>query len=473
MRPQSSWFSIKYPTPVVRLLLACTTVMAQVPLPNLYPFENASGAVATHNTAGDGSIDFTGKFFQVLGTNGRSCFTCHRPDQGWTISTTGVKELFERTAGTDPLFLLHDAAGCDQGLDVSTPANLKKAFSLLLEHGLIRVQLTVPAGAEFQILTVANPYGCSDPVNLSVYRRPLPSTNLLFLSALPWDGRASTPPGTQKITYATYPGDLMANLAALAIDAGNFHLQTAAPLTSDVLSEIVQFETQLYTAQIRDKNVGALNARNGLGGPVALSSQMFYIGINDPLGNNPLPNTIFSPAIFSLYGAWQNSDGAAKAKTRASIARGEVLFNTKPIQIQGVAGLNDATGMTVINGNCGTCHDSPNVGDHSIAAPLDIGVAGLSNPLGVGYLPVFTLRNIQTGATMQTTDPGRGLITGKWTDLGKMKGPILRGLASRAPYFHNGSALTLADVADFYNSRFAIGFSEQEKGDLVAFLSSL
>lgn len=49
----------------------------------------------------------------------------------------------------------------------------------------------------------------------------------------------------------------------------------------------------------------------------------------------------------------------------------------------------------------------------------------------------------------------------------------LRGLASRAPYFHNGSALTLSDVVNFYDKRFSIGFTTQEKADLVAFLSSL
>jgi hypothetical protein len=37
-----------------------------------------------------------------------------------------------------------------------------------------------------------------------------------------------------------------------------------------------------------------------------------------------------------------------------------------------------------------------------------------------------------TGKTVQTTDPGRSLITGRWNDIGKMKGPILRGLAARA-----------------------------------------
>ncbi|MGC2195823.1 MAG: hypothetical protein WA628_14195 [Terriglobales bacterium] len=91
----------------------------------------------------------------------------------------------------------------------------------------------------------------------------------------------------------------------------------------------------------------------------------------------------------------------------------------------------------------------------------------------VGYLAVFTLRNNDTGAVVQTADPGRALITGKWTDIGKVEGPVLRGLASRAPYFHNGSAATLADVVLFYDMRFNIGFTPQEKADLIAFLNSL
>jgi cytochrome c peroxidase len=73
----------------------------------------------------------------------------------------------------------------------------------------------------------------------------------------------------------------------------------------------------------------------------------------------------------------------------------------------------------------------------------------------------------------RTTDPGRALITGLWKDVGRLKGPVLRGLASRAPYFHNGSADSLDDVLDFYNKRFNIGLTPQEKKDLIAFLNTL
>jgi cytochrome c peroxidase len=159
---------------------------------------------------------------------------------------------------------------------------------------------------------------------------------------------------------------------------------------------------------------------------------------------------------------------------------GEALFNETPIAITGVTGLNDALGQEPISGFCGTCHDTPNVGNHSVKAPLNIGVAnaGAGSPPGldISGLPVFTLQCVSgplRGQTFVVTDPGRAMISGSCADIGKVKGPILRGLASRAPYFHNGSAATLADVVTFYDLRFGLGFTEQEKQDLVAFLRSL
>jgi cytochrome c peroxidase len=65
------------------------------------------------------------------------------------------------------------------------------------------------------------------------------------------------------------------------------------------------------------------------------------------------------------------------------------------------------------------------------------------------------------------------MVDGKWSHIGRFKGPMLRDLAPRAPYFHNGFAADLVAVVDFYNDRFSIGFSKQEKSDLVAFLASL
>jgi hypothetical protein len=316
---------------------------------------------------------------------------------------------------------------------------------------------------------VQNPYGCSDASTLSLYRRPLPAANLRYLNTIMWDGRESTPAPTQKITAASYPAALLTDLAHQALDAVSGHAQGNVPLSEAQQQAIVNFEMGLTTAQILDFSAGSLTAQGSKGGSANLTAQPYFIGVNDPLGQNPT-NAPFTSKIFDLYDAWA---GFNQHDSRAAVARGQSVFNTKPIAITGVAGLNDATGQPVINGFCGTCHDTPNVGNHSVAAPLNIGVADLTSSLNVSYLPVVTLQNIATGETVETTDPGRALVTGQWTDIGKFKGPILRGLAARAPYFHNGSAQSLGDVVDFYNQRFGIGLTAQEKSDLVAFLKTL
>ena len=96
--------------------------------------------------------------------------------------------------------------------------------------------------------------------------------------------------------------------------------------------------------------------------------------------------------------------------------------------------------------------------------------------MDIDGLPVFTVScdsGPLKGTTYTVTDLGRAMISGQCADIGRFKGPILRSLAARAPYFHNGSARTLADVVTFYDQRFKIGFTEQEKKDLAAFLASL
>ena len=75
---------------------------------------------------------------------------------------------------------------------------------------------------------------------------------------------------------------------------------------------------------------------------------------------------------------------------------------------------------------------------------------------------------LPTNNCKTTTDLGQALIDGKFDHIGKIKGPILRGLAGRAPYFHNGSAATLQD-----DTRFNLHLSEQDKDDLVAFLKAI
>ena len=150
-------------------------------------FSDPTGVQRT--VATDRVIDLNNPFFQDLGTNGRTCFTCHRPAQAWTITPEELRERFERTQGLDPVFRANDGSDCE-GADVSALGSRRSAFSMLLSKGLIRIGLKVPDRAEFEIVDVDDPHGCGAPLTeASVYRRPWPSTNVAFLSAVMWDGR--------------------------------------------------------------------------------------------------------------------------------------------------------------------------------------------------------------------------------------------------------------------------------------------
>ena len=419
-------------------------------------FSNASG---THVTvSATGSIDQNNAFFQSLGTNGRSCVTCHDASTSWSITPASVQARFNSSNGTDPIFRLVDGANAPN-LPVSTLAQRKTAYSMLMNHGVIRVGLPIPANAEFELVAADDPYFFASAKELSLFRRPLPTTNVKFLTGVMWDGRESVPGST-----------LAQNLARQANDATLGHAQGAVALTAAQQTSIVNFELALFTAQSTDSVAGSLSAAPAKAGPTFLSQQPFFIGINDPLGGNP-QGTAFTSKAFSLFDGWAGVSGSAAADRRASIARGQDIFNNHPIRIAGVAGLNDALGVPTLNGTCTTCHDSPNIGNHSVPLPLDI---GLTTPaMRMGDMPLYTLRNKTTGATVRTTDPGRAMITGKWADMSKFKGPILHGLAGRAPYFHNGLANTLTDVVKFYDTQFHIGLDATQFVDLANFLATL
>jgi cytochrome c peroxidase len=454
-------------------------------IPEYLPSLDPSGAVETYNLA---TPTFTNKnaFFESLGTNGRACVTCHEPRSAWGVSAASIKERFYMSQGTDPIFRTVDGATCDSD-DVSSFDAMQKAYSLLLSKGLIRIFLPLPATQlgsnppiprDYEVVAVNDPYGCTDlsanPPIVSVYRRPLISANLDFLIECPatdpscaplaimWDGREPS-------------------LQSQAIDATLNHAQALSAPSNSQVAQIVAFETNIFDAQVYDGHAGRLDEDGANGGPAFLSQQDFFIGINDSLSPG------FDSVVFTMYDAWQDLAASRYGQdvdaARASIARGETLFNTKNFTISNVNGLNleaaDPLGQTAITGTCTTCHDSPNVGNHSEKLALNIGVADAPPPvLDISGLPVFTVQCTDSSGPLQgqvfmVTDLGRALITGKCADVGKVKGPILHGLAARAPYFHNGSAATLEDVVNFYDQRFSIGFTGQEKTDLVAFLKAL
>ncbi|MES3020945.1 MAG: cytochrome C [Pseudomonadota bacterium] len=437
---------------------------------------NQDGSALTATAAG--FIDATNPFFKPLG-NGRSCASCHAEAEGWSITPPALAARFANSNGNDPVFRLIDGANSPNALAVTLDQK-RLAYSMLLTKGVIRIGLPIPAGAEFTLVRADDPYGFASATELSLFRRPLASTNLKFASSVMWDNRETTLAPTSTLCIrgaAPAPcfGPIDSDLLHQANGAVRGHAEAAQDLSAAEQRAIVDFEKSLFTAQLTSTTAGDLTAAGALGGPAILSQNAFHWGINDIDVGDYLSGLPFTPAAMTLFGAWRNAaagpNPTAQNVARASIARGEQLFNTRPMNIVGVAGFSDTLRQPLQRGTCTSCHNAPNAGSHSVARQFDTGVSAAN--LRTPDMPLYTLRNILTGEVVDTTDPGRALVSGRWSDIGKMKTPALRGLAARAPYFHNGSAATLEDTVRFYDRRFRMGLSPQDIADMGAFLKAL
>ena len=471
------------------LLLGCSegaapTTTASNLIPSLQPYPSPSGTESTYSATG--SIDPNGIFLKALETNARSCGSCHQLSQGMGLSAANAQALFTTSNGSDPLFLAVDGANCPTAATGDSAGH-----SLILNNGLIRIAEALPVGAQFTMAVAQDPYGCATTSNAStgqttysVYRRPLPATSLTVLSQVMWDARFTAAPLDSATTLSA---NLESDLSTQAANAIATHEQGSAAPTPAQLSELVAFEEGLFTAEATDTQAGSLTGSGATGGAAALAVQNYYPGINDAFGQDP-KGAKFNPVVFTLFQAWEGSTNPAQA----SIARGEDIFNSAPMQITDVHGLNDNPALgspAVIAGTCGTCHDAPNVGTHSLPLTMDIGtshviasetdaniIGGLQS-LATPSLPVYQISGCTNAGgnavVYVTTDPGVALTTGQCADVNRMKVPGLRGLAARGPYFHNGSAANLGQVAQFYSTRFQMNLNPQQLVDLQNFLAAL
>src|ERR1041385_805720 len=114
-----------------------------------------SGGLSTYTESHQINLDSA--FFKSLGTNGRSCGTCHQPQDAWTVTPRNIQARFLFTGGLDPIFRAVDGANCPSA-DFSRSEKRRHAYSLLLKKGLIRVSLAVPITADFSIQDIQDPY---------------------------------------------------------------------------------------------------------------------------------------------------------------------------------------------------------------------------------------------------------------------------------------------------------------------------
>jgi hypothetical protein len=386
-------------------------------IPNNHPVRNPGGKSATFST--QGFVDLTGEYFQAQGTNGRSCASCHIPEEAWAINPGTLQDLFDETDGTHPVFNPLDAN--NPNMDLSTPEARLAAYSMLLTRGVFRRGGAPRPDSEWELIAVEDPHGFASLSRLVHWRRVMPTINFALGSAtVNWDGGNS-------IGADQHAG--LVNQASRNVTGA----QQGPPAPPEVIADIVDFETSLSTAQLIVPGAGRLDSGGARGGPEELA------GMQKAEGR------------FDLFDAWAGHGNPR----RKQIARGQALFNnTNP------------------NGrSCSGCHSSANNGTNFEDRLFDIRTA--SAEARTPDLPLYTFRNKATGEIRQLTDAGRGNITGLWSDLGRFKTPTIRALAARAPYFHNGIAATLEDVVRHYETHLGFVFTNQERADLIAFLNAL
>jgi hypothetical protein len=475
------------------------------PLAGFAVYANDRGQVGVLNAAGEYATKGH-PFFEPLGSNGRACVTCHQPADAMSLSVRSVRERWAATGGRDPLFAAVDGMNCP-----TLPAGDPRSHSLLLERGLFRIALPWPPRRpdgttiepEFTIEVVRDPAGCNlDPVyglrspnpSISVYRRPRPVANTKYTThqgfgvgafvtknGMP----AAVDPATGRPTSMNLMADArVPTLAVQAQDAARQHLQVAESLTPAQLARIVEFEQQVYAAQVTSAAAGSLVEPDG---PPALGPRNLAAGDAGVLGNNT------TRYVFPLGGKWAPGgaaeSGDARRAARESIARGHDVFMFRTFWIRDSMHLNTVGLGNPTKRTCATCHGMHMTGMDTANGWMDIGSTNLPwasevplNPWNQAkpQLPLFRVTckpdvrpHPFLGRVIYTQDPGRALISGLCNDVGTIVIQQFRGLAARAPYFSNGSAATLRELVDFYDRRYTIGFSEQERQDLVNFLGAL
>lgn len=453
-------------------------------------YGNEQGTLRTLLTGG--ALDTRGHpFFEAIGSNGRACVTCHQPADAMSLSAATARKRWEDTGGTDPLFAAIDGSNCP-----TLPQSERASHSLLLERGLVRIERSWPVRStfgkpvtpDFTIDVVRDPNGCNSAPHygpamgrISVYRRVRPIGNLKYLLAtgFAYDPKQGLALPHDPDSGGLQSGNLMAdgragNLREQMEDAATSHLQFIGALNPEQRRRIAAFEQSLYVAQQSSRIGGALDAAGAAGGPAKLRD-------SEPgaLGSIGTP-------VWSEFNSWEKIAPAEAATLspealafRQSVARGAKVFRDKTFLITDSAGINAPVGFgNPVRNSCVFCHNMSQMGNDVAPGQVDLGTT--TQPFADPWadLPLFRITCTGQphpfyGRVIHTQDPGFALTTGRCADVGKITLQSLRGLAARAPYFSNGLAKDLRGIIDYYERRYSIGYTEQEKQDLVNLMSVL
>lgn len=482
-------------------------------LPAYSTFENPGGTLGVLNAAGP--VHTRGNpFFEPIGTNGRACVTCHQPADAMSLSVQTVARRWAMKGSQDSLFAAVDGANCPN-LPMDQPAS----HSLLLNKGLFRISLSWPprdaAGRaitpEFDITLISDPTGCNaDTVygltskrpQVSVFRRPRVAANLKYVEPQTplslWRIRTGEVRPVDSETGHRLSGNLMgdsrqATLRTQLVDAAITHMQALGVSRADQ-DAILSFEQQLYVAQVADRTGGSLQSGGAFLGPRAMhagkpaevgaySARPMFPEIEGWITSGVAASIKWRPIVkfpeFPAKRANEETETPQQRAYRDSVARGYLAFAYQQFLIRNVTDLGSFIGNPVKQ-TCAACHNMVQTGMDVSPGYLDLGTTTYPTATPAPDLPLFRIDchkdappHPYLGRQIYTTDPGRALITGRCADVGKIVIQQMRGLAARAPYFAGGSAPDLRAVIQYYDTRFHIGYTEQEVTDLVNFMAAL
>lgn len=379
---------------------------------------------------------------------------------------------------------------------------------MLLERGLFRVALPWPPAdvePEFTIEVVRDSTGCNThPIygiegerkQISVYRRPRAAINLRYVAGSgfgvsPFIGKTGGLAAVDEDTGLPVNMNMMADarrstLKSQAQSAAFDHMEVAAPLSQEQLEAIKAFELQLYGAQAWSNVAGSLVEP---GGPSGIGPRAMAEGRDGVLGNNTTAWVIPMENKWADLPEGRTEEEKQRNAFLESVQRGHDVFFFRTFFISDAMHINTVGLGNPIKRTCATCHGMHMTAMDTANGWMDLGTTNLPWALEPPQSPWATepppmpLFRIECradlpphpflGREIYTQDPGRALISGKCEDVGAIVIQQFRGLAARAPYFSNGSAATLRELVDFYDRRFNIKLTEQERVDLVNFLGVL
>jgi cytochrome c peroxidase len=369
------------------------------------------------NVVAHGRQAFNDRKLKDLGGNGRACADCHMPSEAFQLSPAAARARFEALLAKrasdrnadDPLFRPIDAD------DFRENGEQASDFSNLVENGLVRVTMPLPANVELIDPSTGLP---SSETSVDLWRAVIPVFNVAITG--PDDQLPVWPPGAPRVAImgqdpngpnrqGGYQHDArFGTLQEQARAALIHHAQVTAEPPADMLDALAAFQQTLFSSR----------------------------------GVERLAETVLSGADFV------DPDPELNELEQ----QGKVVFNRACATCHGA-----------------TSHPGTSTPERGMVRPIGIRYHNIQTacprPATDGFAPCpprlarnartyrITLAN-GTFQTVTTSDPGRLLLTGQPADLGVMDSTQLRGISRTAPYFHNNSAATLEEVLDLYDAFF-------------------